>query len=108
MKRALKLSSVCVCLYAALFLAGCGDALYGPASGSVGYGLYHGYDYPYHRYGPYYYDDRDVRVDRDAVQQRRQQWEQNSPARRQNFQAARSRAASMGRPAGMRGRGGRR
>lgn len=82
-----------------LLMTGCSGS---STSGSVGYGVYRDYGY-YDRY----YDDNDlhVRVDRDNVEQRRDQHQETRPQRQVNYQAARSRGASMGRPSGA-GRGG--
>jgi major membrane immunogen (membrane-anchored lipoprotein) len=78
-----------------LLMTGCSGS---STSGSVGYGVYRDYGY-----SDRYYDDDDlnVRVDRDNVEQRRYQ----RPERQANYQAARSRGPSMGRPSGA-GRGG--
>ena len=104
MEQWLKVFTVLLSVLAALVLTNCG----GSSSGYIGYGVYHGYDYPYYRYRPYYDDDTDAHVDRDAVQERGQQRIETRPQRQQNIQAARSRAAAMGRPVRMGGGRGRR
>lgn len=83
------------------FLTGCG----GSGSSSVSGSVYHGYSTVYHGYGAHY--DDDIHIDPDDVQENRQQRQETRPERQQNVEAARSKAASMGRPAGG-GRGGRR
>ena len=98
MENFVKLFTALLFFSSTMFLIGCGGTGNSSVSGSVGYGVYHGYNYPYHRHGAYYNDDIHVHVDRDDVRKRRQQ---------QNIQAARSQAVSMGRPVRT-GRGGRR
>jgi len=100
MKTCIKLFIYLLLFSPVLFLTGCGGSGNSSASGSV----YHGYSTVYHGYGAYY--DDDIHIDPDDVQKNRQQRQETRPERQQNVATARSKAASMGRPAG--GGGGRR
>ncbi len=108
MKKLRQLVVFHLVLVSAAFMVGCGNYSSSTGSGKVGYGLYDDYyRYPYSPYGYRDYDDVHIHVDRDELDERREQLKKNQPERREKVQASRSRGASMGRPVRT-GRGGRR
>ena len=60
MKKTIRLFALLLALPDLLLLAGCSGTSYGGGSGSVNYGIYASYGYPYYGYG--YHDDIDINL----------------------------------------------
>ena len=97
MKQFIRLFWILTVFNGVLFLAGCATSGTGYSSGSVSYGVYGGYGYPYYRYGygGCCYDD----IDR-PNQERRQERRENRPDRPTTQNLA-NQSGRMGRPSNM-------
>ena len=99
MKQFVRLVGIFIAFNGAVVLTGCTTSGTGYSHGSVSYGVYGGYGYPYYRYGYggcCYYD---VDIDRQN-QERRQERRENRPDRPTTQNLA-GQSGRMGRPSNV-------
>lgn len=101
MKQLVRLFGIFVAFNGVLFLTGCSTYGTGYSSGSVSYGVYGGYGYPYYGYGygGCCYDD----IDRRSPEQRQEQRQERRANRpeRPTTRTVNSQSGRMGRPSNM-------